>query len=49
MGFKAFLGGAARRYSENLDEKRAWMQDRVSKNREYLLTTGLSKFEKRKN
>jgi len=45
MGFKAVLGGAARKYSENLDEKRAWMQERVAKNREYLLTTGLSKFE----
>jgi len=49
MGFKAFLGGAAKRYSENLDEKEAYLRDKVSKNREYLLTAGLSKFEEIKN
>lgn len=39
------LAGAASRYSETEDEKRAWLAERVSKNRDYLLTSGLEKFQ----
>jgi hypothetical protein len=46
LNISGIAAGYARGYSEDKAEKKAWMQERVGKNRDYLLETGIAKFDK---
>ena len=45
LNISGIAAGYARAYSEDQAEKKAWMQERVEKNRAYLMETGIAKFD----